>query len=67
MKKYYLILVIIFGFLFALQVKAAILKNPFHKQTNKTIIPGSELSDSTLKARAVYLELEGDSVEYDHD
>jgi len=70
MKKYYLILVITFGFFFALQANANILKNPFHRQTNKNnqaIISGSELLDPALKAKAVYLELEGDSVEYDHD
>ena len=70
MKKHYLILVIVFGFFFSLQANAGSLKNPFRKQANKNnqvIISGSELSDSALKAKAVYLELEGDSVEYDHE
>ncbi|OGI06176.1 MAG: hypothetical protein A3I68_02720 [Candidatus Melainabacteria bacterium RIFCSPLOWO2_02_FULL_35_15] len=67
MKRYYLILIIIFGCLFALQANAIILKNPFHKQkSTKPSISPSRSSDP-LKAKAVYLELEGDSVEYDHD
>ncbi len=70
MKKYCFILLILFGFCFVLQANASIVKSPFHKHKKKseqTIISGSELTDPTLKAKAVYLELEGDSVEYDHD
>ncbi len=69
MKKYYLILVITVGLLFALQANASILKNPFHKQSKKTIKSSNLNSQSSdpLKAKAVYLELEGDNVEYDHE
>ena len=70
MKKYCLILIIlILSFSVGLKTCASILlKNPFHKQAKKQDQTKSEItSDSTLKARAAYLELEGDSVEYDHE
>ncbi len=66
MKKYYLILAFMFSFLFALQVNASILKNPFHKQLKKDDQP-LIVDPDTLKAKAVYLELEGDTVEYDQE
>ncbi len=77
MKKLYLTLLI-----FALSLAycsassyAAILKNPFSKQSNNKqskqkqtkIQSESVIQDNTLKAKAIYLELEGDNVEYDHE
>ncbi|MBI3591596.1 MAG: hypothetical protein HY094_09510 [Candidatus Melainabacteria bacterium] len=72
MKKGHLILFIlltlVYVLLFDLQVSASILKNPFHKNS-KTQTQSQEAAneDPTLKAKAVYLELEGDSVEYDQE
>lgn len=66
MRRKYLILILAFGFLFALRAEAGILKNPFHKQLKKDNQPLVADPD-TLKAKAVYLELEGDSVEYDQE
>ena len=71
MKKKYLILTLLIfvcEFLFNFQVNAKLLKNPFHKHTKKQVQPVNEIPpDSALKARAAYLELEGDSVEYDQE
>lgn len=62
------LILFLLGVLFACQANASILKNPF-KKTNQQPVPANQQisSDSTLKARAAYLELEGDSVEYDHE
>ena len=71
MKKKYLILtflIFVCGFLFSFQVNAKLLKNPFHKHAKKQSQSASEIPPgSALKARAAYLELEGDSVEYDQE
>ncbi len=68
-KQTYLLVVLIFSFIFVLpvEVRASILKNPFHKKNNQQSVVGNQSSDTTLKAKAVYLELEGDDVEYDHE
>ncbi len=69
MSQYFLILFLVFVFnLPGLQASAAVLKSPFHKKA-KQIQENKEpiTSDSTLKAKAVYLELEGDDVEYDNE
>ncbi len=74
MKKTYLtllILLLVFIHLFCMETRASILKNPFQKNTKKqtkTESPKTNvIADSTLKAKAVYLDLEGDSVEYDQE
>ena len=52
-------------------VYAGIFKNPFKKKDSEVTQQKSDTvevdSSDPLKARAVYLELEGDSVEYDHE
>ena len=75
MKRNCLILLLLFLFVFMLlsgmESKASILKNPFQKNAKKqtkTEPPKIDVTaDSTLKAKAVYLDLEGDTVEYDHE
>ena len=69
MRKQYLtlfILVFSFSLFFAHEAKSGILKNPFGKKPAKKLQEVA-LEDSALKAKAVYLQLEGDSVEYDHE
>ncbi len=69
MRKQYLtlfILVFSFSFFFAYEAKSSILKNPFAKKPAKKL-QETILEDSALKAKAVYLQLEGDNVEYDHE
>lgn len=76
MKNRFLILFILIFALIGLKANAGVLKNPFHKKPveachdkpgckEQTSVP--QTIDPTLKARAAYLELEGDSVEYDHE
>ena len=71
MKKHYLLITIFllsFGFLFVQGADAGVLKNPFKKPNKKQTQAKPEVTeDTTLKAKAVYLEMEGDSVEYDHE
>ena len=74
MKKTYLVFltsVLLFALFFNAKADAGMLKNPFHKQVKKSAEnknqAGSSIPDPTLKAKAVYLELEGDSVEYDQE
>jgi Skp family chaperone for outer membrane proteins len=73
MKKSYLVLFIFalsMAYLFCSESYAAKLKNPFNKQSKQNhvkIQSEPENQDNTLKAKAVYLELEGDNVEYDHE
>lgn len=72
MKRYYstiFLLALIISFLSSFYVSAGVLKNPFHKSVKKQTTDQTEeiTPDSTLKARAVYLEIEGDDVEYDHE
>lgn len=69
MRSYIYLIVLFFILLQGLQVHAGILKNNFFSRSKISSPPASDslLNDSTLKARAVYLELEGDDVEYDHD
>ena len=71
MKKHCLaIFVLVFGLglLLSLDANAGILKNPFHRNVKvETKDAEPPVPDPTLKAKAVYLELEGDNVEYDHE
>ena len=72
MKKLYLTLLILaLSLTYSLASSyAAILKNPFNKQPKQKqtkIQSESVIQDNTLKAKAIYLELEGDNVEYDHE
>jgi len=67
MKKIFLVLHLLFVLIFiGFEAKASILKNPFHKDPKKQVKITEQKTDPTLKAKAVYLELEGDNVEYDH-
>ena len=62
------ILVLLFSFLSNASAKASIFKLPFHKQRVKVKAAPMEIKDdSTLAAKAVYLELEGDNVEFDQE
>lgn len=75
-KKYFtpFISVIMLSVLLANSAGAGILKNPFQKQSKKPTTESSSKDETSkisesdvLKVKAVYLELEGDNVEYDHD
>ena len=59
------VLLIGFCFFFSHRTEAGILKNPFKKQ--RGLINQASQLDPVLKARAAYLDLEGDNVEYDHE
>lgn len=59
---------LLFAFHFSLPSCSGILKTPFSKGKHpKKQIQSDITEKSTLKAKAVYLELEGDNVEYDHE
>ena len=71
MRKQFLIffiLMLLFGLFSTISVNASIFKSPFHKKKQKIQTDQVEITeDSTLAAKAVYLELEGDNVEFDHE
>lgn len=70
MIKRYLILLIIttfFSFINLTQAEAGILKNIFFFKTKAKNSEPAVTENTTLKAKAVYLQLEGDNVEFDHE
>lgn len=68
MKRLALTLFIfVFTFLSNVKSEANILRNPFKKPVQDQKEEITTQKDPTLKAKAVYLELEGDNVEYDHE
>ena len=65
-KFIFLIIALVVICFTSLQADAGLLKRKA-KNNSQVATPAIETDNSTLKAKAVYLELEGDSVEYDHE
>ena len=66
MKRAFILVLILFLFVSS-SVEAKKLKRLFNRKHTQVQSPAPLSSDSALKAKAVYLELEGDNVEYDQE
>lgn len=65
-KHYFIIFILAFCYLISTEAGATIFKKKKSVVT-KPQTTSSEVTDPALKAKAVYLELEGDNVEYDQE